>query len=270
MAQLVAITGEPGAGKTSLIEALVLHKEHIAPYDRQPSARTFLGEGGQQAYFEVESEWLLSPAEQAETASKTNVLVGRSVFRQGHGEVHADPALVHVLARFNRAPKTSKVDLFAESWVGPRKGAPLGDIERWHRVHRLGFGPEKYAGLAPLYVETTPENRTRIAELTAYLCPQLQPSVEELSFTTRYGVRKLAELSLTERLSFELAATIVLVGLEQAVVLFDGLDRAFPRSANHVINTFRHIAPDAQLIVVTDANDILQHADKVITIQSSA
>ena len=33
----VAITGPEGSGKTSTLEAIALHKEHLAPYNAQPS-----------------------------------------------------------------------------------------------------------------------------------------------------------------------------------------------------------------------------------------
>lgn len=256
-APVAAITGPPGSGKSKVLEAIVLHKEHVAPYRMAPGAQDFSSEVPLPR-FEVESRWLLSPSEREETASREGVHTARSVFAQGRSETHADPALVHILARFERKQAIAKVDHFGEAWLGPRKGAPAGDLDRWQRIHRLGLGPEKFNGLLPLYAAANSRMKADVGRWTQALLPHLSPEADG-SFRTPAGVRLPSELSFGERRAFELAATFILVGLMQSVVLIDGIERVFGARSGQVLATLRELAPEAQLIVTTESPTVLEH-----------
>lgn len=257
---LVRITGPEGSGKSSVLEAIALHKEHVAPYRAAPSARDFLGQG--LGVLTIESEWQLSQLEKNDTGSEHDRLLARSVFRDGRGEIHADAALIHVLARFHLDEVTSKVDLFPESRLGPARGIAAGEPAMWQRMHRLSLGTDKFVGLSKLLDEADERKRGLVAALLAELCPGLGLAPEGVGFETRHGSRKLAELSLSQRLAFELAATFVLVGLTHSVVLIDGVERGFPGgAAARVVQALRSFAPKAQLIVTTNDPGLLALPD---------
>ncbi|MEQ9324841.1 MAG: hypothetical protein RIF41_37085 [Polyangiaceae bacterium] len=253
----VAITGPEGSGKTSTLEAIALHKEHLAPYNAQPSVTDFTGERSRDL-FEIESEWKLDESEVAETGSDGDVIVGKSRFQDGIGTTEADPALAFVLGRFHTGDWVPKVDLFPESRLGPPRGAAAGDPTTWQRMYRLGLDTKKYAGLSRLLLEADERLAAGVGELLGQICPGLRLLDDRLTFGTSYGQRRLGKLSLSQRLSFELAATFVLVGLKRSVVMIDGIERGFPAGAAlRVVQALQSYAPDTQLIVTTHDHALL-------------
>ncbi len=251
-AAVVAITGREGSGKTSVLEAIALHKEHVAPYGPIPTASDLLGPS--RGHLEIESEWLLEPSEQHVTGSLTDRLIARSRFSEGRGEAHADPALVHILARYQHDPGVGKVDLVPVARLGGRGVAP-GDPLTWQRQHRLSRTADKYAGLPRLFADAPLARRQEVAALTESICPGLHlqaDAPEGPRFATRYGDRSLPELSTSQRLAFELAATFVLVGLHHAVVLFDTPELGLPPGgAVRTVEALRRYAPSTQLVLAT-------------------
>ncbi len=246
-----AIGGPEGSGKSTLLQTIALHKEHLAPYAMTPGATDFVG-GKEAGRFEMESEWLLEEDECRITGSKETHLVGRSIFDGRENEVHADPALVHILARYHHHHSVAKVEFLNEARLAHKRGAAAGDPIAWQRMHRLGKGSHKLAGLPKLMLDADEDKRAKVATLTEAICPQLVPNSDGQVFKTPYGSRPLAELSLSQRMAFELAATFVLVGLDRSVILFDGPERGFAvGSALRVMEALRGYAPNAQFIVAT-------------------
>jgi len=249
---LVTITGPSGAGKTSTLEAIALHKEHLAPYHAQPTAGDFLGQDDK-ALLEIESTWKLDESELAESGSDNDVMVARSRFVDGIGSVDADPALTFYLGRFHTEDWVPKVDLFPEARLAPPRGAAGGHAALWQRMYRLSLDTRKYAGLPKLLVDATAEKANVLRELLLEMCPGLSLRDDGLSFSWGRGVLRLSQLSLSQRLCFELAATFVLVGLRRSVVMIDGIERGLPpQTALRVVEALRSYAPDAQLILTTN------------------
>lgn len=254
---LVAITGPSGVGKTSILEAMAMHKEHIAPYHAQPGASDFLGTKDK-ALLEIESTWQLNENEVAESGSETDVLVAKSRFLDGVGTVDADPALTYYLGRFALDDWVPKVDLFPEARLGGTRGVAGGPPSLAQRMYRLAPDARKYAGLAKLLLETTDEKAAAVRSLLLEMCPGVGLRDDRLSFDTDYGERALSQLSLSQRLCFELAATFVLVGLRQSVVMIDGIERGLPpQTAIRAVEAVRRYAPEAQLIVTTNDHALL-------------
>ncbi len=254
---LVAITGPSGVGKTSILEAIAMHKEHIAPYHAQPNASDFLGKEDK-ALLEIESTWQLNENEVAESGSETDVLVARSRFLDGVGSVDADPALTYYLGRFALEDWVAKVDLFPESRLGGTRGVAGGPPAIAQRMFRLSSDARKYAGLPKLLLESSEEKATAVRAVLDEMCPGLILRDDRLSFDTTYGERSLARLSLSQRLCFELAATFVLVGLRRSLVMIDGIERGLPpHTAIRVVEALRRYAPEAQLIVTTNDHALL-------------
>ena len=253
----VAIGGPEGSGKTSVLEAIALHKEHIAPYGASATWRSFLGRE-EMRRFEIESEWLLEQDEQQETGSEQERLVGRSVFEGQAEQIHADPALVHVLARYHHRPGIAKVELVGEARLSRQRRPIPGDPHVWQHRYRLSLGTEKLGGLPKLLAAATPGQRTEVAQLTEALCPRLRLQDDGATFETPHGKRQLSTLSLSQRLCFELAASFVLVGLKRSVVLIDGPEQGLPTGAAlRVIGALRDYAPQAQLIAATNDPGLL-------------
>lgn len=257
-APLVAITGPAGVGKTSVIEAIALHKEHLAPYGKLPSSAELVGR--EPGPLEIESEWLLDEAEQAVTGSQHPRLVGRSRFADGKGTSQADPALVHVLSRYSHRPDTALVDLIPARRLHARGIAP-GSPVLWQRQNRLATTADKYIALPKMLVDAPEDLRQHVAALTAAICPHLRLHHDRPGpprFSTRHGDRSLAELSTAQRLAFDVAATFVLLGLQRSVVLYDTPELALgPDGAVRTIGALRDYAPNTQLIVATQDRGLL-------------
>ncbi|MEZ4438738.1 MAG: hypothetical protein R3B72_06595 [Polyangiaceae bacterium] len=184
--------------------------------------------------------------------------MGRSVFERQTEQVHADPALVHVLARFHHRPSVAKVELVGEARLSRERRPIPGDPHVWQHRHRLSLGTEKLGGLPKLLAVAPPERRAEVAELTEALCPRLRLEDDGATFETPHGKRQLSTLSLSQRLCFELAASFVLVGLKRSVVLIDGPEQGLPTGAAlRVIGALRDYAPQAQLIAATNDPGLL-------------
>lgn len=275
---LVALTGPAGVGKTSLLELMAQHKEHVAPYGRPISARQVLGSASgparaDAATLEVSTDWQLEPHEREATGSTAERLTARSWLAPEKSRATADPALVHVLARYAHGRPYGKIDYVPVARVGARRMGAPGDPLLWQRQHRLGLGAEKYGGLLRLARDARPEAREELAALLTSLRPgvTLRDGDDGLGFDTPAGPRAIDELSLSQRLAFDLAATFTLVGLHHSVVLFDTPELGLPAGdALRTLYALRDYAPTTQIVVATTDPGILgAHDVRVLRLEAA-
>lgn len=268
---LVAIAGPSGCGKTTLLDLIVLHKEHVAPYGRPTSALEVLV--GTQEQLLVETTWLLNEKEIEETGSANEQLTARSIFRRGRSESHVDPALEYVLSRYRHEWGWGKVDYVPEGRVAPPKTGPSGDPVAWQKKQRLGRDGAKYAGLSRLYLTAIEEEQQAARELFSTLRPGLSFDVDirgGLGFETPHGKRTYGALSLSQRIAFDLALTFALVGLHESVVLIDTPELGVPAGdALGMLVALREFAPTTQLIATTNDPQILTSGAAVIRLEES-
>jgi predicted ATPase len=265
-ASLVAISGPSGSGKTTLLELVAQHKEHIAPYGRTTSADDVLAGGDFNV--EVKSTWLLDGDEQSETGSKEARLVATSVFNRDRGTRHADPALAHVLGRYAHNPSWGKIDLWPAARISPSRRPSVGDPLLHQKQQRLAASSDKYASLGRLVTDAPAPRRAELAALLAELRPGLAVQDDAtglLRFETARGPRELLQLSTSERLAFELAATFVMVGLHHSVVLIDTPELGLPAGeAARTIGTLRNYAPTSQLVLATTDPGVLAMSEALV------
>ena len=92
-----------------------------------------------------------------------------------------------------------------------------------------------------------------------------------VGFDTPAGPRAIDELSLSQRLAFDLAATFTLVGLHHSVVLFDTPELGLPAGdALRTLYALRDYAPTTQIVVATTDPGILgAHDVRVLRLEAA-
>lgn len=268
---LVVVTGPSGSGKTSLLEAIALGKELVAPYGAPPAARQMCRNESGPARIAI--EWWLDEDERDlagvdEPLQRTEGILHPT----GKRDVDADPGVIDVLERYAHRPGIGKVDYFPDDRAVPLHGSIVADLVTDQRFSRLTRGPGKYASLVR-YVRATmndPEEKRAadsLRELFAKLCPRKRlVGVNGLGvpvFHTSAGREtSLDKLSGSETMAFVFAGTVVMLALHNSVVLIDDIElRLGAGDAARFIGELRAFAPTNQWIVTSSDPEVIAMVD---------
>jgi predicted ATPase len=288
---VVIVTGEAGAGKTSLLEAVIAAKEDVGAYGPTRPA-SYVRAGARTA--RLEATWLLSPAEKMRAGASSAVVTTTSIFGDDAPPIASHPeALRAVFREHSRERARAKVEYFhAGRALPPTRGARFGpppSAAADARL-RLGHGNEKYRPLRADVVEAIQADdraladrvrregvalagrfaaRQQIADaLRPFLLGKAFDGIEpegegfRLRFVRRDGaVLDLEELSAAEQQGALFALTFRRLGLEHSIVLVDE-----PELHVHAADRVRFLQAivalgrDNQIIAATGSAEIVAAA----------
>jgi hypothetical protein len=270
-ADLVVVTGPPGSGKTRLLETIIAGKERVAAYGPRPKLDDLLGREGTAA--KIVLDWWLSEDERSFVGVRTPVQTTEAIYaRSGVPELAPDPAIGLLLERYDHDPRNGKIDYIPADRGLPSYATSVSDPVYEQRTKRLSRGPDKYAALSKLATDTVlgRGDSARVEALSTLftkLCPHLRlgkvSSTGDLEIA-REGVPPVpvSRLSMSEKQAFMIASSLVLVGVQNSVVLFDTPELfSSGAEARRRLEVMRGFAPTNQWIVATCAEEIVAMAD---------
>ncbi len=279
--QVVALTGAPRGGRSSVLGAVVAAREAVAPTRGLPPVASLLRRGARGGRIEV--TWELEPSE-AEVARTSDTLAATRVLLSGdRATVDAPAGLRRLFGRFDLGDDVAKVELIPEDLSTEAARTLPGEAAL--RAQRTSARPDKYAwapaALARTMLAEAVAVRERLREegvvvegagtgaleryRTALLgvVPTLRlgslcdtgdgPEPTFASAAWAEG-RTWDALSGSERRAAALAVAAVHLGLSRSLLLWDSPDRAFgPRTYAEVVEGLRSVLVDAQLVIAVDA-----------------
>jgi energy-coupling factor transporter ATP-binding protein EcfA2 len=266
---VVAITGAPGCGKTSLLDMIAAGKEIVAPYGTAPAPSDVLRPGLDACKIVI--EWGLNDDELAyaglEGPSKTEAIVRRS----GLPDADGDPGLVAVLERYSHYAGYGKIDYFPDDRAISQHAVLVSDLVVDQQLHRLTRGAAKYAALSRFTRQAlTGQDEGRLGETLKELFHRLCPRKKLVGVgglgtpvfhTESGGEMPVDKLAASEKMAFLFAATFVMVGLHESVVLIDTPElRLGPGEAARYVRELAAFAPTSQLVVATMDPAVLELA----------
>jgi hypothetical protein len=287
---VVLITGDPGSGKTSLLEAILAAKEDIGAYGTPPAQATYLREGTLTARLDV--TWLLSASEAHRAGLHERMISTTSLFGEGAPALPDHPSGLRALFReHSRDATRGKVEYFdAERTLPPGRGMRYrgGAVTAADGRMRLTTSPEKYRSLRDYLISrvlasraslvatlrergialrtTQPDAEQHLRALLRPFLPDLEfdgiePEGEgyRVLFRTRGGsVVDLDDLGTSARHALLVALTFERLGLHHSLVLFDGpeLHVSPPRQADFFCAIVA-LGPDNQIIAATTSPGVL-------------
>ena len=283
--RITLVVGPRGAGKTSLLEAIVFAKEHIGGYGPPQRPTSLLRAGATRG--QLRARFLLDTEEQAR-ADLASPEVEISV------ELRSDAPLPDVakgaralFAHFSFDKSHSKLEYFPDTRSLEMSGAPTSvELEKRLRPTRL---PQKYEGLVPslcalssldgaraleesatrglLLGDDAPDSLGPYRRALARLAPEVHlkgvvpgDGGPRLAFAVKgRGVLPVAGLSGAQKQALLFAGTIVRLGLAQSLILID-LPELFLHGADHeaFYRGLLAIAPGAQFIIATGSSALVQ------------
>ncbi|NUP05731.1 MAG: hypothetical protein HOW73_06685 [Polyangiaceae bacterium] len=257
---LVAVVGPPASGKTSLLDVIAAGKEVVAPYGTQPAPSDLVRQGF--AECKIIIDWGLTEDEEDFAAIDGPPRTEAIVRRQGLPDTDGDPGLVALLERYSHYPGYGKIDYFPDDRGIPQHAVVGPDLVVDQQMRRLSRGPGKYAALSRFTrtaLTGADEGRTgeTLKELFHKLCPWKKlvgiGGLGSPVFHSSSGVETpLDRLSASEAMAFLFAATFVMVGLHDSVVLIDTPELRFgPGDGARVLRELMGFAPTTQFIVAT-------------------
>lgn len=273
---LVAITGAEASGKTSLLDAIAAGKEHVAPYGVPPSPADIVREGLDECKIVI--EWALT-ADEHSFAANDSCTTEAIVRRLGLPDTDADIGLTALLERYSHEPTIGKVDYFPDDRRLASHGLGAFDLVLDQKRRRLTRGADKYAAIGRFAREAlqgSPKPAEALRTLFARLCPRTRlVGVNALGVPVFHGRRgsetPVEHLSFSERMAFLFAATFVMVGLHESVVLIDTPELGLgPGEAARFLRVLMDFAPTTQFIVATRDPGVLELAGPEATLALEA
>lgn len=238
-ASVVVVTGPPGSGKTSFLDAIAAAKEDIAPWGTRHSWSRVVRPGAGAAKIKI--EWELNAEERERMGTGAAPMESESIFSpttapgQGH-----DPRLEALLERYDHDPAHGKMECFFAERTLAREAIGLSVLEpSMQKRVRLDRDLRKYGSLHKYLTELhlglhersgMPSGRERFAASFAKLCPErrvlgLVRTAERMELTFDGGVNgpvPIQGLPHAEQQAVLFAGAFELLGLSRSVVLVDG------------------------------------------------
>lgn len=269
---VVLITGAPGSGKTSFLDAIAAAKEDVAPYGPRRSPAPYVKKGSAAAKIRV--DWWLTDAERARLAADRPELSSESILSPSIPPSTAhDPRLVALLSAYDHTPATPKIEYFHEHRTlarGATGSSALDPADQ--RGLRLGKDLFKYAALPRFLVELYLDGPAAAANLErrfSSLCQgrkigglRKTHTGREVFFVADDGSEVgVDDLSASAQEALIFAATVEMVGLAHSVLLVDSPEKHL-ESAAAVPFTFAlaELGADNQIIVATGSKELVQAA----------
>jgi len=250
----VFVTGDPGAGKTSLLEAILAAKEDVGAYGAHRPSSSYLRSGGRSA--RLEATWLLSAGEAHRAQVAAPRVTTTSIFGEGEPPLPSHPDGLRAFFReYTRDANRGKFDYFhADRTLPPGRGmrhAPSDASAAADVRSCLTTSKDKYRALRSFLVDRVLESttalaqelrergvalRTSQADAVAHLRELLRPFLDDkvfdgidpegngyrVRFRTRGGeVIDLDDLCASERQGVLFAMTFERSGLHHSLVLID-------------------------------------------------
>lgn len=277
VADLVLVTGGPSTGKTSLLTAILAAKEHVAPYGIPRSPGEYLRHG--EASAKVRLDWLFTAEECARTGLSRPDVAMEALLPSPMTDSRNDPALIELLSKYDPSPKIGKVEYFHEGRRLIDSAVPaLGSASLPEARNRLTTDDAKYAFasyLAEVYLgfhdaPDAKEGARRINEFVAAFGRVTKTKEFGGVDKTARGVLALfrdprvgrfftsRELSGSERQALLFALTFVRSGINDSVVLIDGLEQGVGDSAARAfLDGVRELGVGNQIIATTSSRALL-------------
>jgi hypothetical protein len=303
---VVLITGDNGAGKTSFLDAILAAKEDVGAYGPRRAPASHVRPGARVA--RIEARWWLAPDERARAGIAEAEITTVSTFGEGAPALSTHPeGLRALLAEYTRDPERGKVDYFhAERALPPSHGARAasGDISPVMEARtRLAASLDKYRPLRGYLIEAIlndglalaetvrergialrsvePDAQTRIREaLRPLLRDKAFDGIDrpESGYRVRFRCRDgeivdLDELSASERQAVLFGVTFLRSGVHRSLVLIDT-----PELHQHPSCHAAHFAAlcalgrDNQIISATTSTELLAavRSEQVIDLSRSS
>lgn len=260
---LIVVTGPSGSGKSRLLWSIVAAKERLAPYGPGANDESITGGSGNA---KIAVDWWFSEAERSDVGLDGAHHHTEVLFPRAKMPAVQAPAVNELLSRYSHDRRIGKVDYVPPDRIMPSTASASGDSEFDQKRRRLSRGNEKYAACRRLAVDIVRRGGSKADELARLfnaLCPHLKlggvTPTNDLELIRASGRNTfVSRASSSEWDAFALAATIVIVGLHESVILFDTpelhLDGA---EAARRVSVLRNAIPTTQLIVATRAEAVV-------------
>ena len=274
LAGATVITGPSGAGKTSLLAAVVFGREALAGYGPPEKPEKLLRIGATKGSLRIVFE--LAPAPQGGAAEDAEVSLAEVEERkaeltielsQGATAPTVSKPLRKLFGRFGEPSAFGALEYFPDN----RGLEPSGSRTVLDQEKRLrpGRARQKYAGLVP-WLQTLaaksavePDALARMRSALKHLSPGLEllglePSeIPELIFTIGGTSIPMSRLSSSQAQAVLFAGTLVRFGLETGLVLVDQPELHHSTDDHaRFVRGLAEVARDAQLIIATGSSSV--------------
>jgi energy-coupling factor transporter ATP-binding protein EcfA2 len=294
---VVIVTGGPGSGKTSLLEAIATAKEAVGSYGNPPDPRRVLRRGA--ARGRIGATWVLSEEERTSAGLDRPEQVTEWDLGTGSPRADVDPALRRLFAAYSRDPARGKVEYFPANRSLAAQFGPRLSEDAEVRL-RLGTDPGKYGGLLSRLRDLARADAGRLAEMARTRgvvlrrdLPDSLGSFREMLATLVPGLRldsvdleddgavrfvrrdrrpvELVELSECERQGVLVALAFWGFGLSQSLVLLDEPELHMHASERvRSLQALVALGRDNQIIVATGSTEIVQAATRAQVVDLSS